>query len=351
MKRTNTLLMLVGALLIAAPSAWAFHLGDGTKGHDAGEVTRKAEDVRNTLHNLGDTILGFNNPNLQAGAVSNNGEVCVFCHTPHGANLGAPGSAPLWNRTVPASAGYTTYNSPNMDSVPGQPKGVSLACLSCHDGTIAVDSLINMPGSGGFVAANLTPPGGTLQLVDPQAGSALLEAAGAGEASMDETQRTDAGPNYGTITGGAAPFPNLTTNLSDDHAISMSMQSGGNPYPQFNNTTAADDGNITRVSRAGDPNTYYEDKRDAIRLYPADGGAVNAGDRSDWVECASCHNPHAPRPLFLRLPGPGGTGLASMPSGGGAVVVDDVIGAGSTTQLIADNPNAGSAICLSCHEK
>ncbi|MDH4100023.1 MAG: hypothetical protein OEV28_05555, partial [Nitrospirota bacterium] len=80
-----------------------------------------------------------------------NGEVCVFCHSPHVGQQVA--NAPLWNRAV-ASGNYTPYTSSTIDA-PGvtsdrQPKGVSLACLSCHDGTIALDALRNAPGSGNF---------------------------------------------------------------------------------------------------------------------------------------------------------------------------------------------------------
>lgn len=74
-------------------------------------------------------------------------EVCVFCHTPHTSST----SAPLWNKTSSA-ASYTMYNSSisaTMDmTVAASPQGVSLLCLSCHDGTVAFDSLLNKPGAG-----------------------------------------------------------------------------------------------------------------------------------------------------------------------------------------------------------
>ena len=72
-------------------------------------------------------------------------EPCVFCHTPHGSNT----IAPLWNRNTPAS-NFTMYNSPTMDtSHPGQPNGITLACLGCHDGVLSdVGEVINAPGSG-----------------------------------------------------------------------------------------------------------------------------------------------------------------------------------------------------------
>ncbi|MBL3528417.1 MAG: hypothetical protein JMN27_12680 [gamma proteobacterium endosymbiont of Lamellibrachia anaximandri] len=77
--------------------------------------------------------------------------VCVFCHTPHNAsttNL----TTPLWNR-VDTTSTFQMYDSPTFDMSPGagsQPAGVSLACLSCHDGSLSVDQLLNPPAD--FVA-------------------------------------------------------------------------------------------------------------------------------------------------------------------------------------------------------
>ncbi len=67
-------------------------------------------------------------------------EVCVFCHIPHNA---AP-TRPLWNRTVPVSA-YKVYTSTSLNASPGQPTGASKLCLSCHDGTIALGSVLSNP--------------------------------------------------------------------------------------------------------------------------------------------------------------------------------------------------------------
>jgi predicted CXXCH cytochrome family protein len=86
-------------------------------------------------------------------------EVCIFCHTPHNS---AP-VQPLWNRNLPASA-YKVYSSPSLVSTPGQPTGSSKLCLSCHDGTIALGSVLssNQP----IVMANgvATLPQGTTNL-------------------------------------------------------------------------------------------------------------------------------------------------------------------------------------------
>ena len=83
-------------------------------------------------------------------------QVCVFCHTPHKALTGL--AAPLWNRTASAAA-YTMYGSDTIDmTIQSAPEGTSLACLSCHDGTVALDSLINPPpgfsAGAGTIGAN-----------------------------------------------------------------------------------------------------------------------------------------------------------------------------------------------------
>jgi predicted CXXCH cytochrome family protein len=88
-------------------------------------------DISNTKHNLSVTGTGT----IKA---SGEQEICVFCHTPHHA---APMS-PLWNRASSGSV-YTPYNSSTIVSSPGQPTGASMLCLSCHDGTIALGSVLS----------------------------------------------------------------------------------------------------------------------------------------------------------------------------------------------------------------
>ena len=322
--------MIAGALLVLSPvNSWSRHLGD-LHGN-------KAEDVRTTLHNLGSSN-PIGTTNIAGGGTS---EVCVFCHTPHGASKTNVGAAPLWNRLMPVAGTYSMYDAPNFDNVStdGEPVGVSLACLSCHDGTIALDALINGPGSGQFFAGNLGSggPGTSLGLIAKGTGDFI----DAGDLTMDNTERTDTGANYELITGGASPFPNLTQDLTDDHPISMRMPIESED-PQFLNASKSLDGNIVLVERG----PVYTDKRDAIRLYPASGGTTIASVDDGWVECASCHNPHAARPLFLRLPSPPGTASGTMVS---TQTIDP--GYGDAASQWGDDPNSGSAICLTCHDK
>lgn len=73
------------------------------------------------------------------------GEICVVCHTPHNSDTSVS-DAPLWNHEV-TTAEFTLYSSVTLDSVVGQPDGRSKLCLSCHDGTVALDSFGGNTGS------------------------------------------------------------------------------------------------------------------------------------------------------------------------------------------------------------
>ena len=104
-------------------------------------VTTSSADITGTSHDLtAQTTLLTNAGNTQ---------LCAYCHTPHSAS-GTNTTTPLWNHED-TTANYTMYSSPSMNMViAGAPAGVSLACLSCHDGTVAADQLINYPNSTGI---------------------------------------------------------------------------------------------------------------------------------------------------------------------------------------------------------
>ncbi len=82
-------------------------------------------------------------------------EICVFCHAPHNASP----AGQLWNRRVGAS--YTPYTSSTRKSLPGQPNGASLLCLSCHDGTIALGEVRSRAGAIGMAGGATTMPAGS----------------------------------------------------------------------------------------------------------------------------------------------------------------------------------------------
>lgn len=73
------------------------------------------------------------------------GQICLPCHNVHTDEVHED-TAPLWNRTVRTTS-YTVYSSPTFNAVIGQPGGVSKLCLSCHDGTTAIDSTDGVNGS------------------------------------------------------------------------------------------------------------------------------------------------------------------------------------------------------------
>lgn len=198
-------------------------------------------------------------------------EVCVFCHTPHGSGTGI--EAPLWNKsfTAPTYTRYSNVNSTTIDGSNADVGSVSLACLSCHDGSQAMDVVINAPGSG--------------------------------------TNTTGFSDGTKKMTG----FAKLGADLSNDHPISI--QYGGGGWTSTNDPTLANlaDKSFKPGVKATvnskpvwwidtDGGTAARDKSDMILYTREVGGAVQP-----YVECASCHDPHnaataaANQVAFLRI--------------------------------------------------
>lgn len=260
------------------------------------------ENISITRHNLSTT---------GGGAVksSTESEICVFCHTPHGVSTTGTGiGAPMWNRNLPYqdSAGYTLYDQVwsfsfegQIDPVPGnRPTGYSRLCLSCHDGVIAIGSVINRSGSGGY--------GGQTPTVDTLGVGAM-----------------PGGPGPGGALGGDTRL--LGINLQNDHPVSFI----------FDTALAALDTELT------DPGAPPAGLNDVTPLAPAGGYKTGAkryfGDAVgviNQVQCTSCHNPHAVTyPKFLRAPRlQNATETAYLPGGAGSAP-------------------AGQIICLYCHTK
>jgi predicted CXXCH cytochrome family protein len=74
-----------------------------------------------------------------------NQQICLPCHTPHNADLTVADS-PLWNHAV-TTATFQIYASGTLDATVAQPAGASKLCLSCHDGSVAVDSFGGATGT------------------------------------------------------------------------------------------------------------------------------------------------------------------------------------------------------------
>jgi predicted CXXCH cytochrome family protein len=78
-------------------------------------------------------------------------KVCVVCHTPHNSNTSIA-DAPLWNHTVTNSA-FTMYSSPTLQATGLAVGGNSKLCLSCHDGTVAIDSFGGTPTTSTMISS------------------------------------------------------------------------------------------------------------------------------------------------------------------------------------------------------
>ncbi len=347
-----------GILIIGVVTATLLTVSLETEVWATHEV-KLSEDVSRTKHNL------TANPDILATGTT---EICVFCHTPHGANLAANGQAPLWNRLLPEDSSYEVYGSPTFDAqdVTGthRPKGVSLACLSCHDGSVAFDSLVNGPGSGGFISANLgTGRGpGVSSPTTNFFGGGIVDAASTfaeGQRDSVDVEPTSESPfsgglhdlvhGPGTGVEGAQPFPNLGLDLRDDHPVGMEIPCLTDPqFSQIceNLTTAKLDGGTDGTSVAFISRTmiWPLEKRDRLRAYPS----TETPGRY-FIECASCHNPHAPRVSFLRLPS-GVPGLVEKNlSPSDSLPAFTMIP--GRNNIWGQRPNTASAICLSCHGK
>ena len=203
------------------------------------------------------TIVGSPHDLSNANVASNdasavdNGETCVYCHTPHAANTDFDG-APLWNKGTPAGVTYVMYGATTAGvagttiagtSTAITPANPSLACLSCHDGISAIDSVVNAPGSG----------------MNTVAGSNDIVTA------LTTTYGGNIGGTPGLATAGSE------ANLANDHPVSI-------PY---------NEGVASLRLTSTDLNTTGTDTVSWV-------GASTIADllRNGNVECGSCHDPH-----------------------------------------------------------
>ena len=116
----------------------------------AGTVSATAGTISGTPHDLSGKGWGTT-------------ELCKYCHTPHLAQNVS--GAPLWNHQSTVQS-YTLYSSASFKGIAGQPGPQSKLCLSCHDGTVAIDSFANggiiQAGSHTMTSTNLVGAGGSL---------------------------------------------------------------------------------------------------------------------------------------------------------------------------------------------
>lgn len=226
----------------------------GVVGLAAMLATTAFAGITTTKHNLSNS---GTNATFKASAGENNDEICIFCHTPHAGNTAFVG-APLWNKKTLSATGFTMYGAAAAGtagitiagtSVGADANGTvgnaSLACLSCHDGVSAVNSIVNTAGSG--LNADTT--------------NYLTSFMGSSSAKV--------------VTATAT---NIGTDLRNDHPITLAYTAGKAGL----RATSSNLNTVTTVTWTG---------------------ATLVSDllRNNKVECSSCHDPHeAVNVSFLR---------------------------------------------------
>lgn len=279
--------------------------------------------IQITKHNLGNTRTGNTHPNFTNATT----EICVFCHTPHGADTEA--QAPLWNRKLDTATVYKTYSSlgtSTLDAATAPVGSVSLACLSCHDGTQAMNVVINSPGSGtvGDVSMTLDANDNVVLKTGLNTGNAGTPCAGITCAGFGE---------FNAMSQVSSEMIYLSTDLRNDHPISIQYAgaaAGTGTDPDFHAAASATvNGQTVWYVEAANTVSYTQadastvagtasalDKTD-LKLYTRGAGSTGFnGGGGSYVECATCHDPHVEATTFLRM-----------------------------------GNNNGSQVCLTCHSK
>ncbi|MBI5428827.1 MAG: cytochrome c3 family protein [Nitrosomonadales bacterium] len=246
--------------------------------------------ISTTRHNLGAGGTAGNHVVAGGGATT---EICVFCHTPHGGDTNV--IVPLWNRvtTTASFQTYATLGTGTLDATEAAIGSISIACLSCHDGTQAMDVVLNAPGFGG-ATTNLTITGTSTW--------------------VDATQMSLAPLN--------GEFVYISTDLRNDHPISIQYGGGNLTTNAPTGVTKDPDFNAPATGTWNSKTVWWLDtgvtgigtkQKSDLPLYTR----LMGGADQPFVECGSCHDPHSNNTTFLR------------PAVG----------------------NANSTVCLTCHNK
>ena len=150
MKPIKTLTLLVLGLLMFASIGWA-----------QSSVVAPKSAIAGSAHDFRSGIAG----STTTWSTVSYG-LCNFCHIAH--KLGASPSGPgylLWNHTISSTSSYGVYSSDSMLATPtdlgsnNTPSNLTVSnlCLSCHDGTVAINSYYESVGSAGSATATFMP--------------------------------------------------------------------------------------------------------------------------------------------------------------------------------------------------
>lgn len=218
-----------------------------------------AADIRGTPHNL-----------TQQGASVEAEEICVFCHTPQIpadiASRSGVGVQPAWQPSLTAGHSFVMYDDIGRLQFGDKPAvgSQSIACLSCHDANQAFS----------VQASETDHPFGI-----PYRGYSRGRERNESEQESSPTSPSRAAKEIKSLD----EFRQPSRGVVDNRTVWWVSASGVTPF-----RTRAD-----------------------LPLYarPLPAGEV------PFIECSSCHDPHASSQLFLRV------------------------------------DNAGSRLCLTCHDK
>lgn len=161
MKRILTTALLLGAVALVPTVTFA-------------QTSTNWSQPRNLPRGISGSVHDFTaNQNYWLAGATNTwvqyNNLCGVCHTMH--HAGDPAVAPLWTHNTTTTA-FTPYTSPTMAVTPGQPGYSSMACLSCHDGSVAVNDTGGkvQGGTGVYINAGntaLIAPSGDLTHTHP----------------------------------------------------------------------------------------------------------------------------------------------------------------------------------------
>lgn len=343
-------------------------------------VGTAANGIQASRHNVGSlgnyiTVAGsvkqVVDPEGNTGASGGASEICVFCHTPHhtvsntsntiialnaaSANTtSAYSPAPLWNRRGVATS-YTAYGTTIGGTTVNAPGGVTLACLSCHDGVTSIDNLVNAAGEGGMNGATYTDAalaGYTFQDADNAIGGITGYQIG-----------SEARLNIGNGSG-------INGDLSNDHPMSM-------PYSDGLNMDGADSvkrGSLrlrsTEISSidlaaglifstggiGAELRNNLSQNNWAVKGFISDTATIEDLLRNGKVECSSCHDPHFKNNSNVDMDNTTvgerastGTWLVGGNGGGAGDGVTFAFNDGLFLRRVGGN--AGSGVCRTCHNK
>lgn len=212
-------------------------------------LAKGTPNIRNTVHNLSSSAVG--NDQYRS---TNEDEVCIFCHTPHGGSL----SGPLWNRKDT----LTTYTHYKSDTASLYLRGLnvirpvskeSMLCLSCHDGSITVNTILNPSNRTNEQPDSFWYPG------DNDSNKII---------ALDFFGIAATAAKIGASLDASGNLVDVSTDLMDDHPISFL-------YEEVRTLKSSEFKDITTAEAAG------------VRFFPPTGGV---GVKR--VECSSCHDPH-----------------------------------------------------------